>query len=181
MCRTFFSDVSRPMHAVDLHQPTEEQLAALAHFFTKFEFFRLAVTIQAQDVELDYVELVCNCVLKRIAEIASHTPLSRAVIIYEESERLEHKVMSRLAGNTLVGSTKTVPIELALMPKAASMPALEVADFVIHTAGAQARAHLAGKPIRKDFELVFQSVDKRLVAFIQIGNVSVVEGKNATS
>jgi hypothetical protein len=58
------------------------------------------------------------------------------------------------------------------------MPALEVADFIIHTAGAQTRSRIFDSDkVRKDFEIIFRNVDKRLVSFMEI--TKVIETNNA--
>ena len=59
------------------------------------------------------------------------------------------------------------------MPKSAADPALEVADFVMHAVGRQARKNLAKRDgIAPDFEVVFHSVDKKLVSFMEVQTVT---------
>ena len=49
---------------------------------------------------------------------------------------------------------------------------MEVADFIIHTAGAQLRDRISKKNLnRKDFEVVFNEIDKKLSSCIFIDKI----------
>ena len=88
------------------------------------------------------------------------------------------RVLQSLSDKKIDREADEIKIELGLLPKSASMPALEVADFIIHTAGTQTRSRISGyeKP-RKDFEIIFRNVDNRLVSFMEI--TSIRDVKNA--
>jgi hypothetical protein len=59
------------------------------------------------------------------------------------------------------------------MPKAAAEPALEVADFVIHAIGRQARHNLKHRgSFQADFCAVFHSVKRQLVSFTEVASVA---------
>jgi hypothetical protein len=181
MCKRFFPEIERPMHAAKLSSLSQEQLDALKHFFEKFEFFRIAATASiksVKEVDSSFIELVGASLLQRICDIGKWADFDRVVIIFEESERIEMKVIQSLSGKKIKRNESEIKIELGLIPKSASVPALEVADFIIHTAGAQTRSrNLGNKKVRKDFEIVFRNVDERLVSFIEI--TSAVAIKNA--
>jgi cyanophycinase-like exopeptidase len=57
------------------------------------------------------------------------------------------------------------------MPKSAKEPALEVADFIIHTAGGQARQKIGDGKLRKDFQAIFRSMGPKLTSLIDIDDV----------
>jgi len=174
MLQRFFPDVPRPVHAVEhFRNPTKEQMSALTHFFTRFEFFRLAVTISTKtrnSADAGHIEIVGASVLQRIAEVASHASFSRVFILFEASERIDRQVMQALSGKKLRSGHREFPIELGVIPKSACAAALEVADVIAHTAGCQTRHRNRrdSQPVRKDFKDIFQTVDRRLVSFAEI-------------
>lgn len=174
MLQQFFPNISRPVHAVEhFRNLTKEQMSALTHFFTKFEFFRLAVTVSIKTInstDVSYIEIVGASILQRIAEIAAHASFSRVFILFEASERIDKNVMQALSGKKLSSGDRDFPVELGIIPKSACAAALEVADVIAHTAGGQTR-HRNGSDsplVRKDFKDIFQTVDRRLVSFMEI-------------
>jgi hypothetical protein len=174
MLQQFFPDVPRPVHAVEhFRNLTKEQMSTLTHFFTKFEFFRLAVTVSINtinSVDASYIEIVGASILQRIAEIAAHASFSRVFILFEASERFDKNVMQALSGKKLRSGDRYFSIELGVIPKSACVAALEVADVIAHTAGGQTRHRNRpdSPPVRKDFKDIFQTVDRRLVSFLEI-------------
>lgn len=170
----FFPETPRPIHAVEhFRNLTEEQISALTHFFTKFEFFRLAVTVSTKttsSIDNGYIEIVGASILQRIAEVATHALFSRVFILFEASERIDRQVMQSLSGKKLRAGNRDFPIELGVIPKSACVPAMEVADVIAHTACGQTRHRNERRPkaVRLDFKDIFQSVDHRLVSFAEI-------------
>jgi hypothetical protein len=177
MCERFFPDQKRPMHAADIRF-SSEQMDALKHFFEKFQFFRVATTAShntLNEIDRGFVDIVGACLLQRICEIAKWAEFDRLFILFEASDRIETKVITSLSGKKIQRGTENIQIELAIMPKSSCTPALEVADFIIHTAGAQTRARNEGaKKARVDFEIIFRNVDKRLTSFMEITKVKDV-------
>jgi len=183
MCQTFFSDIERPLHAADLHQPSPEQIEALNHYFSRFQVFRLVVTIHEKATnaeDFDLIEVVGKSIIERIVEIAKHVDFDRICVIVEDSQRIGVKIMRGLSGRDIIRGDDRIKIELALMPKTVTMPALEVADFLIHTAGTETRRRNE-KPERavlKDYKLMFRDVDPRLVSGMEITRISDVTGQS---
>jgi hypothetical protein len=57
------------------------------------------------------------------------------------------------------------------MEKKNNWAPLEVADFVVHTAGCQARRGLTDVPFRLDFINMFQGFPNSLASYVNIGSV----------
>lgn len=173
MCSRFFPNEPRPLHAADL-KCTEEQIEALNHFFSKFEFFRIAALASnktTKKFEGNFIELIGACILERIADVAKWARFDRMVIIVESCDRIELDILSSIADKKIVNgiSGTEVQLELFLLPKSACMPAMELADFIIHTAGGQVRhRNTRGNSFRKDFQVIFKDVDERLSSFMEI-------------
>jgi hypothetical protein len=59
---------------------------------------------------------------------------------------------------------------------------LEVADFIVHAIGGQARANLlAQAPLRRDFRSVFDIHDQRLASSMSIDSVTVDRGASSAN
>ena len=164
------------MHACDL-QPTKEQIEVLNKFFESFEFFRIAVTASIntnKEIDNDFIDIVGSCLLQRICEVGKWAEFDRVFVLFEESDRIQNRVMRSMHGKKLIRDGIEIDIELGVMPKSACFPPLEVADFIVHTAGAQTQSRISGKQgFRKDFGEIFRSIDKRLVSFMDITKVNV--------
>ncbi len=181
LCKDYFPEVQRPMHVTSLGKLSDKQIEILNCFFSKFEFFRLAVTASIntnKEVDNDFIDIVGACLLQRIAEVAQWVEFDRVFVLFEESERIQNRVMASLAEKQIVRGTKKMEVELGVMSKAACFPPLEVADFIVHTAGTQTQSRIAGKSVnRKDFEQIFRSIDKRLISFLDITQVTIKDAR----
>jgi|GEM_PF-3119520 len=171
MAKRFFADIKRPLHASDI-QHSKDQIEALNHFFTKFEFFRVAAVMSAKatyTTEAGVVELLANALLLRILEIAKQTSCKGIALIFEENQRIEAQVISSLFGKSIKRGDEDISFECFLMPKAACFSALEAADYIAHTAGRAVRhRNESGKTNLPDFDKIFHGVDKRLISFMEI-------------
>jgi hypothetical protein len=98
------------------------------------------------------------------------------VLLFEESERgnrIVNSIFPKAQLHRVINDQKQeIPLEGYFLPKSGGEAGLEVADFVIHTAGANVRDRLKGrKDNRKDFEIIFNQVDQNLVSYLEIGSV----------
>lgn len=60
------------------------------------------------------------------------------------------------------------------MPKAAADPALEVADFIMHAIGRQARQNMKERGVfAPDFKAVFHAIDRKLVSYMEVASVAI--------
>ncbi len=175
ICEKYFTEVERPMHATDLRKPSKEQIDILNRFFTTFEFFRVATiaskkTINMQNYET--IKIMANILLNRLCDVGKWADFNRVVIIFEESQRIEMEIMNSLVGKNIDRGSEKIPIELCLMSKSSSTPALEVADFIVHTAGRQTRHRITkNNDFLPDFTAIFKTVDSRLTSFMEITKI----------
>lgn len=180
MCSEYLPDFDRPLHIADIrHHLTSEQIGALTHFFTRFEFFRVAVTIGQtveNEADTEVVDLVGGAMLQRIADVAQHAEFDRLAVIVEDSQRAGVRCIRSLAGRHFVRGRRTITPELFLVPKGSGLAALEVADLVVHAAGAQTRAYVQGRrDVRRDFEAIFQTVDSYLSSYLMIQRAEIAD------
>lgn len=60
------------------------------------------------------------------------------------------------------------------MPKSGREPALEVADFIMHAVGRQAKHNLARRgSFEPDFCAVFHAVNSKLSSFMEVGSITL--------
>jgi hypothetical protein len=166
-----FGGADRPLHANDLRNPTSQQLEGLSAYFRVQRFGRFAVAMTnktALPPNSKPIELMPNLLRKRYEELTFRLAPKPAEVafIHEASDRGD-PLLERYFGTTEVTiDGQKIPIHHLLMRKGDE--ALEVADFVVHAAGGQARSWLkTGKPIRKDFAAVFHS-NPQLTSFISV-------------
>lgn len=189
MKKQFFDGPLSPLHAAKLRAPSPEQISALNAFFVNAPFFRVAAMTTDRIVISDHVvriELVCLALTRLLEQIATHVPFSKIAFVLDSSERLNPelgRVFKDLkVTQTLNGVAREIPIEFYEGKKGLCEPALEVADFVMHTAGRAVRHSLAGKPFLDlpDFRAVFATSPPELSAFIRVDGVGL-EPRGITS
>lgn len=172
----YFGGKQVELHASDLKKPTPEQLSALEDFFTKLPFFRFACissnTFDNQSEETN-VHLISVSVISQVCEFASLVQPSQIVFIMENSDRIGKDLLKYFSAYRYTNGDKDFAPKVLMASKNVRATCVEVADFVVHPAGAQVRNRLTGFPnpmqiIRKDFEIVFHKVDRKLCSYKEI-------------
>jgi hypothetical protein len=149
----FFGGVDIPLHANELDNPTPQQLAALSRFFTDQKFARFAATM-SKSVQLPQgmtpYEAAAGALNNRFSGLLSRlSPEPNEVaFLHEASERGDRLVEKHFGRNVVSVAGRTVPVHKGLVQKSQGLPALEVADFVMHAAGRRA-AQLYRNPATK--------------------------------
>jgi hypothetical protein len=163
-----------PLHASKLKvdELTQGQIEAITSFFTSQPMARIAVTVTSVTKlhpDLPTVELVSKALLNRMAEVAKCWQFGRMAVVIESSERADTLLQATLRDLRLEVDGAVLPAEIFFIPKSAHEPALEVADFLIHTAGAQAKWKVDGRSgFRRDYKAMYQSPDPKLVSRFDI-------------
>jgi hypothetical protein len=124
--------------------------------------------------QMSPIQTIATVMRNRFAQMSAWQPFSSIAIIFEASERAD-RLIDRAFGELQVSiDGNPVPIECFFIPKSAAEPTWEVADFVVHAIGGQARANLLVQaPPRRDFRSVFDIPDQRLASFMSIASVTV--------
>jgi hypothetical protein len=176
-----FGDKHTPLHASRLPKLTYTQMDAFGQFFSGNEFCRIAVCLNnctsfKQAPNIGIYQIVSRWLLQGIENTARHFNIGRIFLVIEESKKGDKLASQFINGYSFIrsqnGTDSKIPFFKYRMPKKEGEAALEIADFVIHTAGNQVRRGLeASVPRRKDFSAVFESVDERLISFLEITKV----------
>lgn len=170
---SYFSGRNTPLHAAELKNPSKDQLSALESFFTNSPIFRFA-TMSAISFEngsgTDNLHLLVQSVMHQVCEFASLTNPSEVVFVIEDSQRIGKATRSYFSAYQMSSDNGIIPRKVMYATKDVCLSLLEVADFVVHPAGAQVRNRIKGTfpksgPIRKDFEIVFHKADRRLCSY----------------
>ena len=149
-----------PLHASELRHPTQSQLDALNRFFREQEFCRFGTPTCKLPAGVTAYHTVSRSLHKRWEELTPRvrpTP-TEVAFIFEASERGDALVQRYFSDIVVTIAGNRVPIHLGIMPKWAGDEALEVADFIVHTAGTQARNWDTGdERLRRDFKAIFHA------------------------
>ena len=167
-----------PLHASTFSQTARRQdIEAVAEFFHRQPFARLGAIISVSTTllqELGPVPTIAKTLQNRVVEIARWTRFKELKIIFESGERADPLIEEAFQDFGLEeDDNKPIPVDCYLMPKSAGEPALEVADFIMHAVGRQARKNLKQRDgFVLDFKAVFHSVDRKLASFMEVNAVS---------
>lgn len=167
-----------PLHANAFARfATREKIETVAAFFQQQPFARLGAIVSAKTAfpdELGPLPAIAKALQLQIIGIARWIPFDSVVVIFESSQRADPLITQAFQGFALEEDGKSLPLECYFMPKSASEPALEVADFIVHAVGRQARQNLERRgEFVPDFKAVFHSVDSTLVSYMEVESITV--------
>jgi hypothetical protein len=155
---------------------TPENIAAVAEFFHVHPFARFGAIISTDTAladELGPVPTIAKVLQARIADIARWTDFDSLAVIFESSQRADRLIEEAFQDFGLEENGTPIPVECYFMHKQHGEPALEVADFIMHAVGRQARQNLKRRgDFVPDFCAVFHSVDRRLTSFMEVASVA---------
>lgn len=183
MKRTHFGGPVSPLHASDLRTPSAEQISALNAFFAHSAFFRIAALTTRQfkiPNHLARLELTCLVLGWLLEKVGGRVPFTKVAIVFDASERLNpelSRIFKEVKGTQQIGEVvQEIPVEFYQARKDLCEPLVEVADFVMHTAGRAVRHSIKGGAFLDlpDFRAVFATTPPELGEFIRIDEVSLV-------
>lgn len=173
-----FGGEDKSLHATDLQNPLPAQLDILNKFFSSCAFGRFSAVISDKTIlntKVDLYHLIAITLFKRIEDIAKYTEFEEIVMIFEESDRTKNITADFFSRYKFQKNGLDVPTKKFNMQKSEVEPGLEVADFIIHTAGTSVRDRLSGKRTkekeRKDFVNIFKNIDPKLSSFLEITKI----------
>lgn len=179
---TFFDGKENKLHAKDFFQPKKIQINAISDFFKKNKFARVAAVMSNKTInntEYDIYNLVTSALYKRVLDVAKWTRFNRVIFILEDSERCNSLAKKYFPSykfeeyDNKLNKKIGISSEYFFCSKEKVEPGMEVADFIIHTAGTQLRDRISKKNLkRKDFEVVFNGIDKKLSSCMFIEKIT---------
>ena len=152
---------------------------AVASFFRAHQFFRFAVVLTTETTtelpeNIGRIRAMKGVLEARINDIVRMTLCKEVKVIFESSDRVNASIQEAFQDLTLVRGSKPIPSECYFMPKSGREPALEVADFIMHAVGRQAKHNLARRgSFEPDFCAVFHAVDSKLTSFREVGAITL--------
>jgi len=166
-----FDLIHKALHASENHY-TYKQMTALNSFFSSNTFGRFAAISSKStriDAALQLEQIVYYSLYKRIVDIIKWYELDNIVIIYEDSVRLKPKLEKYTTGINFLEKINDINVKINIhyctMNKKHTFSGLEVADFIIHSAGTALRDRINGKirnlTDREDFDNIFKNTDSK--------------------
>lgn len=165
-----------PLHAASLgHPPRPEDIEAVASFFRTQPFARIGaiIPVTAKRVtDLTVMKIIAETLKRRIVDIARWTPFTEVHVVFESSNRTDPLIEEAFGDFNIEENGKAIPLDCYFMPKAANHAGLEVADFVMHAVGRQARRRVEGREgFAPDFAAVFHDQDPKRVSYMEVAAV----------
>jgi hypothetical protein len=165
-----------PLHASQFGTiANKSDMEAVSAFFRSQAFARFGAIISTETKladQLSLMQTMKTVLVERINQIMQPTLCREVKVIFESSQRADPIIRKVFQDFELRRGWKIIPSDCYFMPKAAAEPALEVADFVVHTVGRQARQNLTNRGVfLPDFKAVFHDVHPNLVSFMEVASV----------
>jgi hypothetical protein len=162
-----------PLHAATFARTaTQEQIETVAEFFRTQPFARIGATVSVKSrltSDLGPIDIIAGVLKKRIVDIAKWTQFTEVHVVFESSDRADRHIEAAFGDFRIEENGQAIPVECYFMPKAAHDPALEVADFIMHAVGRQARRKIDGKDgFAPDFAAVFHCQDPKRVSYMDV-------------
>ncbi|MCB8925362.1 MAG: DUF3800 domain-containing protein [Ardenticatenaceae bacterium] len=143
MKNRYFSGFKTPLHAADIRQPTKKQIKALNQFFLSHDFGRFANTCVDKTVNNsghNIEHILMTLLWDRIREVANKMRWVDIFIIFEENHHLIPSFKQEFMSKTpKTKSGQSIKVTYYTHLKDPVFAGMEVADFIIHTAGREAR------------------------------------------
>jgi len=167
----------RPLHANKFPSFAKPgDIEAVATFFRIQPFWRFGAIFTTETKlsdELSLMRIMKSVLQQRVSEIVQETVCKEVKVIFESSDRVDKLIEEAFQDFEVRRGVKRIPSECYFMPKSAADPALEVADFVMHAVGRQARHNLKSRgSFVSDFCAVFHAVDRKLTSFMEVASVT---------
>lgn len=166
-----------PLHAHKF--PTiakPKDFEAVAQFFRAHTFWRFGAVFTTETKllpDITRLQTMRGVLEKRIDHIVQMTLCNEVKIVFESSERMDARIEGAFQAFEFFRGGKRIPTECGFMPKIAGEPALEVADFVMHAIGRQARHNLTRRgSFLPDFCAIFHAVDPKFTSFMEVEKVA---------
>jgi hypothetical protein len=154
---------------------TPANMAAMGRFFARQPFYRFAAVATLTTEyprEQELMAWVMPVLKVRIAEILSRTPARSVALVFEASQRADPLLIQFFGALELEEDGQKIPVEHCLLAKSAGEPALEVADFIMHTVGRMARRRLEWKQgAPADFDAVFRRCHPGLTSLMFVDRI----------
>ena len=153
-------------------------ISALSAFFAANRFMRFGVSCDRRaecPASIKLTQIMLACLQNRLNDVLQWSWATDVAVIFEHSERLEEAIKRGFDGFCPQQFGRVLPWTPCFMPKWANDPTLEVADFVAHAVGGQARQAFArghSRDHRLDFKAVFHAVERPLTSYLHIREVT---------
>ena len=198
-CRDYFTQVELPwhklktlyfdgphssLHASDIGYPGEEVINAFNEFFDAHDFGRIAVTSSDRtiiEIQENIEAIIAALIWDRVKEVQTKmgwSNISDILVLIEENPRLIPALQQEFISKKIYNQDKKeIKVEYNTILKDPYFAGLEVADFVIHTAGRQARImrnHLFDKSVsesKPDFRQMFEGKNGKRSSYLSLSRI----------